>query len=258
MVRPAGVGSRLASGRRNRLAPYLPWTDGPGRPRTGWRRPRQVPFALLYLVVSWAVFLPLAEPVAGNYAVDLDRIRPFLFRIPDVGRDPVGTLVALTTAPWLNHNLVQLVYVTALMLLFGQAFEAREGTARTVALFFGTSVAGALAAALLLHALYPTVWDTAFAERAWNRTWSGGSAGCFGLMGALAARARRPWPLLAVFALWEANVVFWYLREYTPAFHLPALLAGFLATRYLIPPRSPTAEGDDTVEEKIPEPPPVG
>ncbi len=141
------------------------------------------------------------------------------------------------TAPWLNHNLVQLAYVTALLLLVGLPFEAREGTARTVALFFGTTFAGAVAAGLLLHALYPEVWHNRFAERAWERTWSGGSAGAFGLIGATAARAPVPWPLLGLAIFWEANVVWWYLREYTPAFHLSALLVGFLVTRYALPPR---------------------
>ena len=49
-----------------------------------------------------------------------------------------------------------------------------------------------------------------------------------------------PRPLLGLFVLWEINVVLWYLHEYTPAFHLTALLAGFLVTRHLLAPaRSP-------------------
>jgi hypothetical protein len=77
-------------------------------------------------------------------------------------------------------------------------------------------------------------------------------------MGALAARARRPWPLLGVFVLWEANVVGWYLREYTPAFHLSALLAGFAVARYVVPPprRDPAAGGEPAgLEERRPEVP---
>jgi hypothetical protein len=90
-------------------------------------------------------------------------------------------------------------------------------------------------AGVLLHLLYPEVLDNAFLAHAWERTWSGGSAGCFGLMGAIAARARRPWVLLGLFAAWEINVVVWYLRQYTPAFHLSALATGFVALRYAGP-----------------------
>ena len=232
MCRPSGH-------RRRCFARCLPWAGEAGRSWPGWRvLPRAAPFVLGYLVASWLLFLPAAEPVPGNWVIDTDRVRPFLFAIPDLSRNFFRALPALATAPWLNHNLVQLVYVSALLLLVGLPFEAREGTARAAGLFFGTAFAGALVAGLLLHALYPEVWATPFAEKAWERTWSGGSAGAFGLMGATAARARVPWPMLGAFVLWEAAVVLLYLREYTPAFHLTALLAGFLVTRCALPPRT--------------------
>ncbi len=222
---------------RRSLAACLPWTDGGGRAWRGWTRlPLLTPFVPLYLIASWILFLPGAEPVPGNYVIDPEPVRPFLYHIPDLSRDFPRALGTLVTAPWLNHNAVQLVYVTVLLLLFGVVFEAKEGTRTTIALFFGTTFAGALAAGLLLHLLYPQVVDNAFMARAWDRTWSGGSAGCFGLMGALAARARVCWPVLALFVLWEVNVVVWYLREYTPAFHLTALVVGFLILRYAVAP----------------------
>jgi membrane associated rhomboid family serine protease len=228
-----------------RVAPWLPWTDGTGRHPRGWARlPLVAPCLGLYLAVSWALFLLLAEGRGGlYYAIDGERLRGFLFHIPALGRDPLAALVTLVTAPFLNHDSVQLVYVTILLLLFGIIFEAQEGPARTAAIFFGTTAAGALGAAALLHALYPAVLDTPLLANAWERTWSGGSAGCFGLLGALAARARRPWPLAALFILWEVNVAVWYLQNYTPAFHLLAFAAGFLAARYLIPSPRQTAAG---------------
>ncbi len=123
---------------------------------------------------------------------------------------------------------------------WGSASRRGKGTLRTIALFFSTSLVGAVAAGLLLHLLYPDIWSSRLAELAWGRPWSGGSAGAFGLMGATAARAPVPWPLLALFVLWEANIVYWYLHEYTPAFHISALFAGFLLTRYLLPARRAT------------------
>ena len=203
-----------------------------------------MPFVLVYLAASWLLFLPAAERAPGNYVIDTERLRPLLYEIPDLSRDLPGFARSMLTAPWFNHNAVQLVYVTVLLLLFGLPFEAREGTARTVVLFFGTTLVAALVAGLLLHLLYPEVWSTPFAEHAWERSWSGGSAGSFGVMGALAARARVPWLLLALFTFWEVNVVWWYLREYTPAFHVTALLVGFLITRYALPARRPQGAPD--------------
>jgi hypothetical protein len=140
---------------------------------------------------------------------------------------------ALLTAPFLNHNDVQIVYVTLLLLLFGVIFEIKEGTVRTALIFFGTTWLGALVAGALVHLLYPDLLDHGVVEKAWNRTWSGGSVGAFGVMGAFAARAGRPWLLLCLMAIWEVNVGFWYLKHLTPAFHLTALIAGFAVTRCL-------------------------
>lgn len=218
------------------IAPFLPWTDGTGRPWRGWWLLPAAPFLLLYLAVAWALFLPLAQEQNGGYGIDKERLDRFLYHIPDLTENPPRVLLALVTAPFLNHNDVQLVYITVLLLLFGLIFEAREGTARTLLLFFSTTFAGALGAGFLLHLLYPNLIDNEFLARAWGRTWSGGSAAAFGLMGALAARARRPWPLLGLFMLWELGVVIVYLKEYTPAFHLTALFTGFLITRLTLPP----------------------
>jgi len=232
--------------RRERLARYRPWGDETGGYWPSWRRlPRAAPFSLLYLAISWALFLPAARPAPGNVVVDTDRLRPFLYEIPDLSGDPLGFFGSMATAPWLNHNLVQLAYVTFLLLLVGVPFEAREGTARTMLVFFGTTLAGAVAAGLLLHLLYPAVWDTPFLRGAWERSWSGGSAGAFGLIGATAARARRPLPLLALVVLWEAVLVWAYLREWTPAFHLTALAVGFALARWAVrpPPAATTAPG---------------
>jgi membrane associated rhomboid family serine protease len=187
------------------------------------------PFVLAYLVVSWALFLLVVEPgneIARRYD---DTIGSVAFRIPDLSENPARAIRSLF-APFLHHDRVQIVYVTVLLVLFGVVFEWQEGTRRTVLIFFGASFAGAVVAGVVLHALYPEVVGGAFFDRAWNRTWDGGSAGCFGLMGALAGRARVSWPLLLVFALWEMGVALLYLKSYTPAFHVTALLVGYVTS----------------------------
>lgn len=220
------------------LARVGPWGDRSGQAVPGGaRRFLSAPFLSLYLAVSWALFLPFARPVDGFFAIDEDRWRPFLYYIPDLLESPLRALRSLVTAPFLNHDSVQVIYVTVLLALFGLVFEAKEGTWRTLLVFFGTTFVGALVASLLLHLIYPGVSDDRFFQRAWDRTWSGGSVGAFGLMGALAARAPVPWPLLGFFVFWELNVGWWYLQSYTPAFHLTALATGFLLARYVLRPR---------------------
>jgi hypothetical protein len=223
-------------------AKFLPWTDNTGRAWPGRHRWwRCAPFIVTYLVAAWALFFQAARPNAGHWIIDNDRLGPFLYRIPDLADAPTRILTALPIAPWLNHNEVQIVYVTIVLLIFGIRFEMREGTTRTVGLYFGTTIFGALFAGMVMHLLYPELWRDAFITREWNQVWSGGSVGCYGLVGGMVARARRPWLLLIAVVFWEANLVYWYLREYTPVFHLSAFAAGFAVTRVaLVPwPRMP-------------------
>jgi membrane associated rhomboid family serine protease len=217
------------------LAALRPWADGSGRRWRGLRRlPLAAPFCLLYLALSWALFLPQARWNESDYVIDVVRMHDLLFFIPDLRDQPIGVLESLVTAPFLNHNRIQLVYVTVLLLVFGLVFEAREGSGRTMLIFFGCTYAAALIAGLLHLALYPQLLDTALLKAAGERTYSGGSAGCFGLLGAIAARARFPWLVLGLVVGWEMAVWLGYLRNYTPAFHLTALILGFLAMRYLV------------------------
>lgn len=222
------------------FAAILPWGDGSGRrsPRW-WRLPAAAPFLLLYLAASWALFLPVAQPVSGErgfYSLPSGFREAWTYAIPDLTQDVGHFVLTWFTAPLLNHDLIQLVYVTFLLLVVGLAFEIKEGWRRAALVFVASGFVGGVVAGVLLHILYPAVSTHPILETAWERTWSGGSAGAFGLMGAFAARARNPWFFLAIFAVWEINVGYWFLRSYTPAFHLTALATGFLVTRFALKP----------------------
>ena len=223
---------------RDRIAPFLPWTDGTGRRWRGLTRlPAMIPFIPVYIIVAWTRFILAAEKRDdGLYWIDDDAVSHLVFHVPELTDDPLIALRSLITGIWLNHDSLQLIYVTALLLTFGAVFELHEGTLRMVLLFFGTSFAAALLNGLVLHLVYPDVWNIRMFEVAWNRSWMGGSAGCFGILGAVAARARRPGPLLVIFIGWECAVWWVNLRNYTSAFHFAALATGYIATRMFIPP----------------------
>ena len=224
----------------------------------GWKtwlaRLTIAPVSLLYVIVMWALFLPLAHQGDGKYDIDLEKVSPFVYRIPDLSVDFPRAARALATAPFLNHDSVQLVYITILVLLFGVIFEAREGSRRTALFFVVGLVSGAFGAGILLHLLYPEITSAPMYAYAWERTWSGGSAGCFGVIGALAARSRRPWLFLGLAVLWDLNwpylrvlasgsggpqfdLVWWHVpHSFTSAFHLIALAVGYVVARFWLRP----------------------
>lgn len=221
------------------FARVVPWGDGSGLATPPYAKfPQRAVVLLAYLVLSWVLFLPFAVPVSGDsgfYSLPAGFRSEWTYAIPDLTRDAAHVFVTFFTAPMLNHDLIQLVYVTFLLLAFGVVFEIKEGWRRALLVFLGGGFVGALVAGILLTLLHPNV-DHPLLEEAWARTWSGGSAGAFALMGAFAARAQRPWLFLSIFAVWEINVGYWFLRSYTPAFHLTALAFGYWVTRHALKP----------------------
>jgi membrane associated rhomboid family serine protease len=214
-----------------------------GRIRTFSRRvgasfkagPMAAPFVAIYLIVSWLIFLWFAEPGNWVYETPGDELSTWLYAIPDLIHDTPAALFTMVTAPWVHRTAVQLAFVTFGMLIFGTRLEHREGTIRAAAIFFATTAFGAITAGLLLHFIYPDMFQTRALDVAWDRTWGGGSAGTFGVIGALIGRARNPWPLIGLVALWEGGFALFVYQDYVPAFHIPAFIAGYVATRFLIP-----------------------
>jgi membrane associated rhomboid family serine protease len=222
--------------------------DGPGeKPRSGvggvvrsvWASfetgPLRLPFVSLYLVVSWIIFLAYAEPGTWIYETPAEDLRRWLYWIPDLVENTPAALLAMVTAPWVHRTAIQLAFVTFGLLLFGTRLELREGTLRTVAIFYGSTTIAAILAGAALHIIYPSIIDTRALDIAWTRSWGGGSAGVFGVIGALIGRARNPWPLIGLVVAWETAFALFVYRDYVPAFHAPAFFVGFAATRWLLP-----------------------
>jgi hypothetical protein len=234
------------------------WLSGAEEPRSRWRafarRVIDAPLVMSYIAVSWLLFMALAEPVGLGLVVDHDRIRSFQYHIPDL-TDNIGRLIrSLCAAVFLNWNSTQLFAVTVLLLLFGVAFERREGSGRALLVYYSSAIAGALASGILLYLLrlLPGLATQPVLELAWERTWSGGSIGCFGLIGGLAARSARPGLLLGAVLVVETFNGALILRSYTPVFHLSALLVGYITTSCLpAPPKPIRSHAGRDVRERI-------
>ncbi len=185
--------------------------------------------------MAWAVYWSVAYRDSGLLTSDGSYIDRLLFHIPELTESLWSALRSALPAVFLHHDTVQLLYVSSLLLLFGVIFEVREGSAKAIAVFFGASFAGTLVAGTLLHLIYPDVLNSPGLASAWERGWGGGSVGCFGLIGAMAARARSPWMLLGFFVVMELCIAGWSLAAFTPVMHFAGLLAGFLIASWWRP-----------------------
>lgn len=217
------------------LRELLPWRGIPS-PLTAWKR---APATLSYALGTSLLFLSYVVAFGRDRgAVPRALYRFFVFEVPALFTDPLRTAVNLLTSVWPTYHPIQLVYVLALLFLFVAPFEAREGSRRTVLVFYASSILGGIGASVILHGI--RAFGTApWIEQAWDDAWVGGSSGCFGVLGAMAARAPRPWAAVLIVLLWEANVEWWHLRNYTPVFHLLAFAVGFGMMRRRPDPATP-------------------
>jgi hypothetical protein len=199
------------------------------------QRPRPYPLGSIFLLIpSWITFI-----VLERHEYQWERV--VYYRIPDITENPIALLPNLTVTPLFNTDIAQILLVTLLLLTFGVLVELRLGVKMLLGVFWATSIAAALGAGLLLHALYPMFPDVyMFGPAGWDRYYAGGSAGGYGLLGAFAATSRRPMLWITLFLLWE--VPYWLVisGDYTSVFHFIAVATGYMLGRWGIS----TAQGE--------------
>jgi hypothetical protein len=197
--------------------------------RAARRRPGELPSVVVwYLTIVWVLFLVVAAIDFGNRRELAD---PFGYSIADLGNNLPRAFAVLPIATFVNVGVLQILYVTAILAVVSPR-AALRGERVAAGVFLGTSFVAGLVAGIGLYVVDAQV-SHRILDEAWDRSWNGGSAGCYGLVGFVAAGARRPWLMLGLIGAWEIGLTGVHLRSYTPAFHVTALLAGFVAGRLL-------------------------
>lgn len=180
-----------------------------------------------FLLLAWPVFLFL---VRGDGWIPAAVRHNIGFIVGLWESDAARAVVVSHVGILVQHSWPQMLYVTALLLVAGVAYEAREGTLRTFLVFYGSTLCGvALLTVVVLLAPVPAV--SPLSERAVSVSWSGASVGCFGLVGALVATARSPGPWLAALLLFELTVELNYVPVLALAMHGVAFAFGFVVSR---------------------------
>jgi hypothetical protein len=201
---------------------------------------RRLKFVGVFLLLAWPAFLVLVRGDGWIPSAVQHEIGFFLGRFEtDAARAVVVSHIGIVV----QHSWPQIIYVTTLLLTAGVAYESREGTLRTLLVFYGACLAG-VAALTLVVLLEPIHGQAALAEHVGRVSWSGASVGCFGILGALVATARNPWPILGVWLAVEFFIESQMLPELALIMHMVGFLFGYTASRLAHQPAS-TGSADE-------------
>lgn len=187
----------------------------------------QVPFVTGFLVTAWVAFLSLVRQ-NGWIAPDL---RAHIGYIPaQWTANPIQGFISANVGIVVQHSWGQIIYISLILLIFGTLYELREGTLRTIIVFYGASVAGI--ATLTFVVLTTSVSDAyAWSQHVSQTSWSGASVGCFGLLGAYLATHARPWWFVGAWAVYEIALEWTLVPGLAVAMHIVGFLFGFTVSR---------------------------
>lgn len=181
-----------------------------------------------FLLIAWPTFLLLVRS-DGWIPGDVQANVGFVVSMweSDAARAAVVSHIGIVV----QHSWPQMIYVTILFLAAGVAYELREGSLRALLVFYGATLTGVaiLTTVVLLGPVVPGV--SPLSQHAAAVSWSGASVGCFGLLGALAATARNPWPLLLTILLFEVTVELALIPTLALVMHGAGFAFGFVVSR---------------------------
>ena len=222
----------LAAERLPALPWTWPWCAVDGRPLRPLELLLSRKFSILYLAVIWVLWLGLVP--GGKF----DCIE-FGGRLGCVGglwpeeiiSKPLKFLFSLVVAPWFHHDGGEhIFFVTCFgFMIFVQSFEVREGSVKTFLIFF-TSIAFAGILVALAMNMGDMLWpDNEIINQGMGRSWIGGSAGFFGIIGASAHQSNSRWLVILIAVIFETwNYYTHGISTFTSVAHMMSMAYGFL------------------------------
>jgi len=187
-------------------------------------------FSYGYIAIIWAIWLghgvgPLDNCVElGGGLSCTGGIWP-----KDILRSPLRFISAILIGPIFHNSTEHILFITGTFLWLVQSFEVRVGAIRTFILFLiCTAIAATLVSAGMVIAGHFWPKDPNLIS-GFSRTWMGGSAGLFGIIGASSHQSRRIWVVPAIAITFETwNHFLHGTSMFTSIGHMVAMTAGFL------------------------------
>lgn len=143
--------------------------------------------------------------------------------------EPFNYFLSFFTATFFHNGLDHILFVTVVgFLIIVQAFEVRNGTLPAIIIFFTSMVFICTLMGFLINWGFTHWPEISFFDLGMKRSWMGGSAGAFGVFGALSHNSRQRWITFIIIGIFETiNLTFYGINLQISVIHTLCAIYGF-------------------------------
>lgn len=213
------------------IAFSLPWRSRSSSNLTFVECIKSRTFSISYLAIIWILILLLDFGSTRNCGPtwQLAFICEQSIWMGNIYLDSIQFIRSLITAPFYHNGLDHILFVTIVgFFMIVQSFEVRNNSVATAVLFFSSIAFVATVMAPIINWGYSLWPELDFYKLGMARSWMGGSAGFFGVFGALSHNCRSKW-LIPVMVI-SFEVCNFFILNISPQIslaHTMATLYGF-------------------------------
>jgi hypothetical protein len=216
---------------RSPLFPFLwPWKGKDNVNLTFLEILKSRKFTFFYLTIIWSLIaiLDFGSTRDCGPTWQLAFICEQSVWLSKMFQTPFLFMLSSFTATLFHNGLDHILFVTIMVFLVMQNFEARNGTLATIFIFFSAMLFVAILMGFVINWGYSNWPDIEFYSLGIKRSWMGGSAGAFGVFGALSHNSRKPWGIFIIIGIFETlNLIFYGINFQISVGHYLSLVYGF-------------------------------
>lgn len=213
------------------IAFLLPWRSKSNTNLTFFEFVKSRAFSISYLAIIWMLVALLDFGSTRNCGPtwQLDFICNQSIWMLKIYTEPINFVFNTFTSTLFHNGLDHILFVTIVgFIIIAQSFEAHNSNLATLLIFFSSmSFVGILMGFIINwgYSNWPEIEYYAFAV---ERSWMGGSAGFFGIFGALSHNSRKKWLIpLIVISFESVNFFILGIDPQITTGHLIATFYGF-------------------------------
>jgi hypothetical protein len=189
------------------IAFLLPWRSKSNTNLTFFEFIKSRAFTISYLAIIWILVVLLDFGSTRNCGPtwQLAFICEHSVWMLKMYTEPINFVFSMFTATLFHNGLDHILFVTIIGFIFiAQSFEAHNSSLATLFLFFSSFAFVGILMGFIINWGYSNWPEIDYYTFAVERSWMGGSAGFFGIFGALSHNCRKKWLIPFIVILFES------------------------------------------------------